>query len=353
MFLHPQVAAGLPGQMLALDAGSSSRSVAALLGDGGRFCVGFLSQPDRTLTESLFYGSSPPDLQGLMAARVGPIRVGAAYRRGRKQADSFDETLNPSTLDQRSQARSYERERDEVAFGFGWSHRSAYVDITALRGRWQRRSRWTEEEGFQVRSDLDAMLDTSWRWGGAMRAGFPLGADTRIEFFGGFFDRRADFNASQWLIVEADFNAAETTYGHEWKALASIGRLCGHSWLVRLHGGYEDVRDPGRPSGTYYVEATLPRQQRETVGISLERPGWWDTTLYAGAMTTRLRRSEHQIEWRSATSFGRSGFHDVAVSNSFGWGASRTVGDFDLAAQVSSTLSLSNPIASLDAAIRF
>ncbi|MEZ5065952.1 MAG: hypothetical protein R3B81_14560 [bacterium] len=354
MLLHPQIAAGLPSQLTAFYAESSYRTVGVLFGDGDRFSLGLASQRDPALANSPLSSVGYAGLQGLLAARFGPVRVGTSYRRGRVSDRYFDESvyIHPSSVDQRARTRDYERETDEIALGIGWSSGRAYVDATAMRSRWQRSAHWIEESDYVVETDTSTRLDTSWRWGGALRAGVPVRGDLLVEIFCAFADRRARFDASHLVATEPDFRTDEPTYGHEWKALASIGRLYASTWLVRLHGGYADRRDPGMPGGSSYVNATLAREERETVGVSLERSGWWGLELYAGATTTRTRERREQLDF-GPISVQQSVARDVSVESSFGWGASRTIGDFDLAAYVSSRLSVADPIVSLDAALRF
>lgn len=351
-FEHPQRSVLGPTSITSYgtsDAFSSNSSLAATWVLGSRLAVSGLSQ-----RESRSYAAAIPLTSGQLAARIGPVRLGGAYRRGKSKDSREYEQVYPDFPVTR-RVREYSRESDELrefAFGAGISAGGASVDFTAMLVDVEREGVGRRERTGEAPFDAAVAIDAGDRWGGTLRAQIPFPFGTGVTLAASFQDLRSRMTYRQLDQYLVEVSGAQDLYGHEWSAALGVSRPLPTVGRVRLHGAYRDVRDPGRSSASYEVRVAAQREDRLQGGVSLERPGWWETTLFAGAAVYRTRSWNESLR-TNRDSWSRDADHSEDIDHGFAWGASRTIGDFDLAARVSRTLSISNPLAELDVRMRF
>lgn len=318
-----------------------------------------LSRPGRVAVIAL--AQSPrPDInsfddsrtfQGGVACGIGAIRLGAAFREGRSKDAAASEFVQIATSEVHRE-QSYRRDSfREIAAGIGFSRGRGSIDASVGLSRIEREAFGSEQDRSRY-DEFAADIDGRTLWGGTLLAALPVGARNVVRVVGAFHDRRADVRLVARSTSYLPISYQEALYGHAWNAGLALDHDLGASRVCRLHAHYLDVRDPGQPTGRSYLFIDSDRRQLAETGISLQRPGWWGETLHLGVRGFLTKFSEESTEVGSASARFSSRSAE-SFSHAFSWGASRSFGDLDLVGLVSSTLSLGDPFASIDAALRF
>ncbi len=356
-FEHPQRSALAVSSLSAFNTADysllsyDSNSAVAASWAAGRFAIEAQAQRQgyRGLYENLTMAA------GQLAGRLGPVRLGAAYRRGKDKGSNEYERLDYSYTPPRRRweyQRSFDLVR-EFAVGAGLSAGGVSADITATLVDVEREGVGQIEETSNPPQDRQSRLDSDERWGGSLRVRTPLPAAAgTLTLAASFQDLRSRMGFRELNQYLLPVTGGQDVYGHEWSAAAGLSRPLTSTGRVHVHCAYQDVRDPGRPSARYELGGTTAREDRLQGGVAVEFPGWWETTLYAGASVRRIRAWADALRWYNET-VSREANHTEGVSQSFSWGVSRSVGSFDLAGTVSRTLSVADPIAQLDVRLRF
>lgn len=315
-----------------------------------------LSQQDYLI--GTYYSTSDLRLySGTVAGALGPIRLGAAYRTGHDSDAEEREIVRYSTSDVewlKERAKSASSIR-EISFGGGVGSGRVSVDLTVDLRDVDRSGSSHREEADEPTEAGSGTVSADRRWGGSLRAAVPFGASTDLTLAAAFQDLRANTVFSYIDEYQLEQTTTYALYGHVWYAGLDLARQFAE-WRAHVHALYRDERDPGVPDSDYQFYLSSRRVDRLEAGVCLERDGWWDSRLFVSAAGVRSRSWAEQTRAETNSSYAtiyQDRRRDETRGSSFSWGATRTIGDIDLAGQISTSLSVSNPIATLDARIRF
>lgn len=289
------------------------------------------------------------------AVRLGPFRIGAAYRRSSSTEDSEREYAyirSDDTVDRQVRRFRSTFLLEEHAAGLGWSRGRASVDLTGEMAFVDATDAYRLEDTGRANEGTEVELDTDPLWGGSLLAEVPLDARTTMTAVASFRDRRSAVDLRILNPYQIWVTFEQPTYGHRWNAHLAFERAA-RVGSVTVHGGYTDWRGPSAEA-SLEIEYTQRRTETTETGLALQRPGWWDTTLYAGIRAYRSRTWREWIridpEYRN---FTRDNVMEEVWGQSFAWGAARTIGDLDLVGVVTTDLRVGDPLMSLDARFRF
>lgn len=351
-FEHPQATILGESSLSAYDGvdyGANSAVQACWIA-GNRIAVAAASERMRNdLDFSSVYGRSARG-----AVRVGAFRFGAALRRGtyeesREYEDS--QIRNDGVYTYLRRYRSTFSVR-EITAGSGWSRGRMRLDLAAETSVIEATNTYRNEETGRAPEATELALDTERLWGGSLRATVPVDDRTTVTATGSFRDRRSstDLSILNRYGIWATFS--QPTYGHRWQAHLSVARESSVG-MVHLHGGYTDWRGV-EASASSSLEYTQNRSETTEAGVAIEKPGWWDSTLYVGARAYRVRDWRDQIRIAPEyQDFDRDSRSEERWFQSFSWGAARTLGDLDLVAVVERDLRVADPFITMDARLRF
>jgi hypothetical protein len=346
LFLYPQRAVDGPSRIVSFANGAGAGVV---LAREGRLAVSALAQGD--FSDPPYYSGGTRTLQTALAAGIGALRFGAAFRDERTRSDDVEDEFDLTTNEQSHRDDHSRRSSREFATGVGFGRGRGSVALTAELARLERASDGSEQDRFDDVTYSARVLGQR-RWGGAVLVAAPLGSRNLLRLAGAFRDRRADLHLVRDDLMYQSFDYQNPLYGHEWKAGLALEheRLASEKWC--LHAFYSDVRDPGAPQASSYVQLEMTREEYAEVGGSYQRPGWWGETQYFGARAYLSKATDETTRF-DRDRIARSSRFDERRSHAFSWGASRSFGDLDLVGQVDSNLSFDALFGSLDATLRF
>ncbi len=345
--LHPQRSVLVPTQISSL--ANTDRTIGHVFGlaSSDRHAVFGFGQTIR------FSGShSIPVLQAGWALRLGEFRFGAALRGARDR--SYQASAQGVFL-QEEQEENLSRLR-ETTVGVGFGTGRTFVDVTAEVTQREGESSESVREGPEIRL-ASVRGESESRVGGWVRIGFPLGERLSVRVAGGYADRDSEVQLRLLEEVPTETSLSrDDPAGHSWLArLAVSGPLDDGSWIVWT--GYESLRGRlGFGASAFSPRVTIASDEVDlwAAGLSMQHAWWWELEATAGLRGSygRTARNERWTEASGAAPRTNDRV-DEEFDHDFGWGLTREFGRVSLSGALSTSLSLSDPFASLDVTFLF
>jgi hypothetical protein len=278
------------------------------------------------------------------------LRVGAALRASTDRVEQSyrQDYADPQQTD-RVQMDETTEQQLEGALGFGVGGNERFVDLVWEPYREDFEALYSDIDYYSggvetLLVSVDALA--RFRHAVAVRGGFGAG-DLRIRLAGDFQDRTARADVVERAPPEATIRPREKRYGHSWTAGVAVSGVFESGTLATVHVRYRDVRGPV-VQAYYRIEQQTLRTEEVLLGVSLERPIWYELRLLAGMRSAFTVRNEGRRAYeRDGTIYGSS-LVDETVSQQFAWGLTRSFERLELTGSMRTDVALSDLFLTLD-----
>jgi hypothetical protein len=314
---------------------------------------------DQTHAAISFDWSSLDLIQAGWAGRFGPVRVGLAARaaHGRDYQERLDQDRYAE------ETRLYESRTDvtiryrEAAAGIGWGQDGFTCDIACELFRERFDSVNYSGRSYDDTTAVELDSDEPLLKRVAARASLRLGAGTRLTLGGGYRETSVVLDWTR-RTEEDTFRGHLDQYGHEWSVGLALSREFAERGRGRLFARYANERHPGEIGSGWDYSATqlvsrLAVRETADLGLSLERPVWYELLLLAGFRTSFTLAEDAYRREDADGQFLATKDVEESFSHWFSWGLHRSFGQLALTGALYTDLRVGEPFLFIDAVVRF